>query len=85
MTKGRAGTMTHDDVRHGTTTLFAALNQLAGRDVALDPIQEADELLVAMALHALTDDRPVQDVERGEQRGRPVALVVVMGCTAPAR
>ncbi len=27
---GRAGTMTHDYVRHGTTTLFAALNVLDG-------------------------------------------------------
>jgi transposase len=30
MTKGRAGTMTHDYKRHGTTTLFAALNVLTG-------------------------------------------------------
>ena len=28
--KGRAGTMTHDYIRHGTTTLFAALNVLEG-------------------------------------------------------
>jgi transposase len=28
--KGRAGTMTHDYVRHGTTTLFAALNMADG-------------------------------------------------------
>jgi len=28
--KGRAGTTTHDDKRHGTTTLFAALNVLDG-------------------------------------------------------
>ncbi len=28
--KGRAGTMTHDDKRHGTTTLFAALNVATG-------------------------------------------------------
>jgi transposase len=28
--KGRAGTMTHDYVRHGTTTLFAALNVADG-------------------------------------------------------
>jgi len=28
--KGRAGTLTHDDKRHGTTTLFAALNVLDG-------------------------------------------------------
>ena len=30
MKKGRAGTMTHDYKRHGTTTLFAALNLLDG-------------------------------------------------------
>ena len=30
MKKGRCGTMTHDYVRHGTTTLFAALNVLEG-------------------------------------------------------
>jgi transposase len=30
MKKGRCGTMTHDYVRHGTTTLFAALNVLDG-------------------------------------------------------
>ena len=29
--KGRAGTYTHDYVRHGTTTLFAALNVLDGK------------------------------------------------------
>jgi transposase len=31
MKKGRAGTMTHDYKRHGTTTLFAAMNVLTGR------------------------------------------------------
>lgn len=30
MKKGRCGTMTHDYLRHGTTTLFAALNVLDG-------------------------------------------------------
>ncbi len=30
MKRGRAGTMTHDYKRHGTTTLFAALNVLTG-------------------------------------------------------
>ena len=30
MKKGRAGTMTHDSKRHGTTTLFAALNVATG-------------------------------------------------------
>jgi len=31
MKRGRCGTMTHDYKRHGTTTLFAALNLLDGR------------------------------------------------------
>ena len=35
-----------------------------------DVIEEADELLVAMALHVAADDRAVEDVEGGEQCGR---------------
>jgi hypothetical protein len=31
MMKGRAGTLTHDHKRNGTTTLFAALNMLDGK------------------------------------------------------
>jgi hypothetical protein len=31
MKKGRCGTMTHDYKRHGTTTLFAALDVLDGK------------------------------------------------------
>jgi hypothetical protein len=31
MKKGRAGTMTHDYKRHGTTTLFAALDFATGQ------------------------------------------------------
>ncbi len=34
MKKGRAATMTHDYKRHGTTTLFAALNTLDGTVIA---------------------------------------------------
>jgi transposase len=34
MKKGRAQTMTHDYKRHGTTTLFAALNTLDGQVIA---------------------------------------------------
>ena len=37
MKKGRAGTMTHDDQRHGTTTLFAALNLLDGSVIGRCP------------------------------------------------
>lgn len=34
--KGRAGTMTHDYVRHGTTTLFAGLNTLDGTVMSMN-------------------------------------------------
>ena len=34
MKRGRAGTMTHDYIRHGTTTLFAALNLLDGMAIS---------------------------------------------------
>ena len=42
------------------------MDQLAGRDVALDLVEEADELLWGVTLHALTDDGTIQDVERSE-------------------
>jgi hypothetical protein len=31
MKRGRADTLTHDDKRHGTTTLFAALDVIEGK------------------------------------------------------
>ena len=40
-------------------------------------VEEADELLMPVALHAAADDRAVQHVEGGEQGRRAVALVVV--------
>ena len=42
-----------------------------------DRLEEADELLMAVALHALADHGAVEHVERGEQGGGAVALVVV--------
>ena len=50
---------------------------LARRCVAVDGVEEADELLMPVALHVLPDDFTGQDVQRREQRGRPVPLVVV--------
>jgi hypothetical protein len=41
------------------------------RHLALDAVEEADELLMAMALPVLSDDRTVQHVERGEERHCP--------------
>ena len=47
------------------------------RDLLLDRIEEADELLVAMVLHVESDDGAIEDVEGGEQRGGAVTFVVV--------
>src|SRR5207302_2641211 len=43
----------------------------------LDGVEEADELLMPVALHAAADDLAFQHVEGGEQGGRAVALIVV--------
>src|ERR1700724_2310545 len=65
--QGRAGTMTHDYKRHGTTTLFAALNVLdgtvIGRNMQRHRHQEFIRFLntaeaqvpVRMAIHAVVD------------------------------
>ena len=53
------------------------VDDLSRRDLGLDGVEEADELLMAMALHVAADHRAVENVEGGEQRRRAVALVVV--------
>src|SRR3954470_22529495 len=53
------------------------VDDLAGRDRRLDGVEEADELLVPVALHAAAEHGPVEHVEGGEQRRRAVALVVM--------
>jgi transposase len=68
MKRGRAGTMTHDYKRHGTTTLFAALNVLdgtiIGRNMQRHRHQEFIRFLNAVeaqvpagkAVHAIVDN-----------------------------
>ena len=53
------------------------VDEFAGGQVALDCIEEANELLVAMALHAAANHIARQHIERREQGGRAVPLVVV--------
>ena len=55
------------------------------RDLLLDPIEEADELLVAMVLHVAADDGAVKDVKGCEQRGGAVTFVVVRHRPGTAR
>lgn len=51
------------------------MDRLVSGYFAVDPIEEADKLL--MTLHVLPYDGSVEHVERGKQRGRAMALVVV--------
>src|SRR5690348_5908024 len=50
---------------------------LFGRDLSLDLVEKADELLMPMLLHAAPDDLAFENVEGGKQSGGAVALVVV--------
>src|SRR6202050_654627 len=66
--KGRCGTMTHDYIRNGTTTLFAALNVLDGKVIGrcmqrhrhqefirfLNVIEK--QVLVGKTIHAIVDN-----------------------------
>src|SRR4249920_1528280 len=61
----------------GGVVVGDGMDDLAGPDSALDGVEELDELLVGMARHAAADDRPVEDVEGGEQGGCAVALIIV--------
>ena len=50
----------------------------------LDDVQEPDELLMAMSLHALADNLALKDIECREQGGDAMALVVMRhGSGAP--
>ena len=53
------------------------VHRLSGRHLRLNGIQEADELLVTMALHTSANDLAFEHVESSEQRRCAVALVIV--------
>jgi hypothetical protein len=60
------------------------VDDFAGRDVGYAIVLEkTDELLVALTLHAASDDLAFRHVERGEQGGCAMRLVV-MGHRSPA-
>ena len=47
------------------------------RHAGIDRLQEPEELLTPMAAVTLPNDRARRDIERGEQRRRPMAPIVV--------
>src|SRR6266513_691364 len=56
----------------GCVIVDNGVDQLASRDRAFDGVEEADELLMGMLLHAATEHHAVEHVEGGEQGGRAV-------------
>ena len=56
------------------------VDKLAGRNGSLDGIGSADELAMAMPLHAAAEYGAVQDVESREQ-GRGAVSGIVVGLT----
>ena len=63
----------------GGVVVDDGVNHLAGGDLALDGVEEADELLMAVALHVAAHHGSVEHVHRREQGRRPVPLVDAMG------
>jgi transposase len=64
--KGRAGTMTHDYKRNGTTTLFAALDVLTGEVIGLCmPRHRHEEFLKFLRV-----------IDREVPKGMPIHLIL---------
>jgi hypothetical protein len=53
------------------------VNDLSGRNLGFDGIEEPDELLMPVALHAAANHLAFEHVEGSEQRGGAMALVVM--------
>ena len=54
----------------GCVVVDDGVDRLSRRHLRFDGIEEADELLVPVALYVATEDGAVEAVESGEQRGR---------------
>src|SRR5262245_29740589 len=67
----------------GAVIVEDGMDDLAGRHLALDGVEETNELLVPVALHAAADNLAVEHVERREQGGGAVALVIVRHGASP--
>jgi hypothetical protein len=69
----------------GRVVVDDGVDRLSRRYLGLDGVEEADELLMAVALHVAADDGAVEDIEGGEQRRGAMTLVVVRHRPGAAR
>ena len=72
MKKGRAGTMTHDYKRHGTTTLFAALNVLDGTVIGRNMQRQPQDRQGARTRSTTTVTRACR---RGDRIDAPMSVI----------
>ena len=61
------------------------MDYLSHRDLLLDRVEEANELLMTMMLHVAADDGAIENVEGCEQRSGAVTFVVVRHRPGTAR
>ena len=74
----------HLGVLVGGVVVEDDMDDFADRDLRLDGVEKADELLMAVALHTAADHLALEHIESGEQRGRAVPFVDAMGRAARA-
>src|SRR5258707_11333903 len=61
----------------GRVVVDDSVNRLSFWNLRLDLVEEADELLMAVTFHVVTDDGAIENVEGGEERRGAIAFVVV--------
>ena len=71
-------------VRASGAIVADRLRRLASRNTGVGRIQSSDELLMAVALRALADDRDVENIHRSKQRRFAVPPVVAGHCPCAA-
>jgi hypothetical protein len=69
----------------GRVVIDDGVDCLLDRHLRFDGVEEANELLVPVALHVMADDGAVENVESGELRGRAMAFIVVGHRSGAAR
>ena len=69
--------LTHFRMLVGGVVVEDHVQDFFDRHLRLNGVQEADELLMTMALHTSANDLAFEDIESSEQRRCAVALVVV--------
>jgi hypothetical protein len=67
----------------GAVVVEDDVNGLTIGNVPFDPVEEADELLMPVALHVLPDDLSVQHAERGKEHRRAIALAIMGHVVGP--